>query len=641
MSSTDRPEIPRRRALLQALAGLAVPAAVPLPGVAAVTGNAAVTSWASLSDPTTYAQAFAARFTQALPNPLDGVGANGVNAFYRTDPIGPVRFNIQIHQVRQDVLGVPGKATTVWGYKNWETAQATYPGRSFEVRRNVPTLVSWQNNLRTPAGPLPHILPVDQSITIQTPTTGVPVVVHHHGGDTAPEFDGGPDQWHTPVRRQVGPGIGDAATDPYAPATLYQYTNAQEASLHWYHDHAEGLTRINVHAGLAGLYVVRDGNEDYLTYLANTIPRPPYEVGLVLQDRCFDAVGNLVYAADPADYPAPASLPSNQPTHMPEMFGDVIVVNGKAWPNLRVEPRPYRLRLLNGSDSRFYTLSFGAAAVYQIGTDLGLLNRGVPLRTVTIAPGERVDLVVDFGTAPGASIVVGNSAATPFPGGVAPTGGATVVMRIQVNLPLNAAVPRTAANLLPQLPLRVLAETPPLPSASARLAAMSPAPTVRRVLLGEGTDQYGRITPLLGVYRPNNPGANRGTLSFADPATERPTVGSTEVWEFWNVSPDAHPVHMHLVQFQVIDRRSFSAPPPQATTMSNGWTGVRLVGPTSWTAAAVPAPAHEAGWKDTVVCPPGQVTRVLVTFNRRGRYVYHCHILSHEEHDMMRWYEVI
>jgi hypothetical protein len=118
MSSTDRPEIPRRRALLQALAGLAVPAAVPLPGVAAVTGNAAVTSWASLSDPTTYAQAFAARFTQALPNPLDGVGANGVNAFYRTDPIGPVRFNIQIHQVRQDVLGVPGKATTVWGYKN-------------------------------------------------------------------------------------------------------------------------------------------------------------------------------------------------------------------------------------------------------------------------------------------------------------------------------------------------------------------------------------------------------------------------------------------------------------------------------------------------------------------------------------------
>lgn len=136
----------------------------------------------------------AARFSQALSNPLDGVGANGVNAFYRTDPIGPVRFNIQIHQVRQDVLGVPGKATTVWGDKNWETAQATYPGRTFQVRRNVPTLVSWQNNLRTPAGPLPHILPVDQSITLQTPTTGVPVVVHHHGGDTAPEFDGGPDQ---------------------------------------------------------------------------------------------------------------------------------------------------------------------------------------------------------------------------------------------------------------------------------------------------------------------------------------------------------------------------------------------------------------------------------------------------------------
>ena len=224
---------------------------------------------------------------------------------------------------------------------------------------------------------------------------------------------------------------------------------------------------------------------------------------------------------------------------------------------------------------------------------------------------------------------------------MAPTGGATVVLRIQVNLPLNTAVPRTAAHLLPQRPLRVLAETPPLPSAGARLAAMPVAPRVRRILLGEGTDQYGRITPLLGVYHPTNAGANRGTLSFADPATERPSVGSTEVWELWNVSPDAHPVHMHLVQFQVIDRRAFSAPPPQATTMSNGWTGVRLAGPTSLTAAAVPALAHEAGWKDTVVCPPGQVTRVLVSFNRRGRCVDHCHILSHEEHDMMRWYEVI
>ena len=224
---------------------------------------------------------------------------------------------------------------------------------------------------------------------------------------------------------------------------------------------------------------------------------------------------------------------------------------------------------------------------------------------------------------------------------MAPTGGATVVLRIQVNLALNTAVPRTAAHLLPQRPLRVLAETPPLPSAGARLAAMPVAPRVRRILLGEGTDQYGRFTPLLGVYHPTNAGANRGTLSFADPATERPSVGSTEVWELWNVSPDAHPVHMHLVQFQVIDRRAFSAPPPQATTMSNGWTGVRLAGPTSLTAAAVPALAHEAGWKDTVVCPPGQVTRVLVSFNRRGRCVDHCHILSHEEHDMMRWYEVI
>jgi spore coat protein A len=144
--------------------------------------------------------------------------------------------------------------------------------------------------------------------------------------------------------------------------------------------------------------------------------------------------------------------------------------------------------------------------------------------------------------------------------------------------------------------------------------------------------------PLLGTYDPTG-AANRGTLSFDEPATETPALGSTEVWEFWNTTVDSHPVHMHLVQFRVVDRQVFTGT-VNATTMTNGWTGVQLAPGARLSRRAVPAPATEQGWKDTVVCPPGQVTRVVATFKRPGKYVYHCHILSHEEHDMMRWFVV-
>lgn len=637
----------RRRRLLQSFAGAALPALGGLAGRAAhaaVQGNANPASWAVNSDPAVYAQAYSRRFKNEFFNPLSLDPCNNLpSAVYRPDSGFGTRYSIATAQTQVDVLGLPKKLTTVWGYQNYETAP-TFPGRTFEVQRGTAVTVSWKNNLVNAQGPLPHILPVDQSITMQSPTTGVPLAAHHHGGATAFEFDGGPDQWSTPVRRQVGPGITAANKDPNTPAIRYQYLNTQEASMHWYHDHAESITRINVQAGLAGLYVIRDTNERWLQDLLFTLPKRQYELGLLLQDRNFDANGKLSYSANPADYPDPqaaANLPANTPTHMPEMFGDVIVVNGKAWPNLQVEPRPYRVRLLNGSDSRFYTLNFGVAPVYQIGTDLGLLNKGVQRADVTIAPGERLDLVVDFSNAKKQRIVVTNSAATPFPGGQAPVGGATQVMRIEVKLKLNAQVPLTSPGLLPHVSLRRTLDTPPLPKASQKIAAMGTPPRTRRILLAEGTDQFGRITPLLGTYDPANPAANLGTLSFHDPATERPGLNTQEVWEFWNASVDAHPVHVHLVQFQVLDRREFAPATLQAITMSNGWTGARLNGGVSWTGAAQAAPAFEDGWKDTVVCPPNAVTRVLMKFDQRGKYVYHCHILSHEEHDMMRWFEVV
>jgi spore coat protein A len=726
------------------------------------TTGAMMSVWSDVSDPGIWTRAWNNRFKNQMPNALDP-NLLGVGFIYRGD-IDPQTnlpsntYTIHAGQTDWDILGI-GVKTKVWGYGNYETGQVTFPGRTLVVQRGTPIKVNWENNLVGTDGvtPLPHLLPIDQTIMEEAfgidgskAINGVPIAIHHHGGDTAFEFDGGPDQWFVPKRQQIGPGVYDTPsydpvtgtlihdknTDAVSEQLNYTYDNNQEASMHWYHDHGEGVTRINAYAGLAGLYVVRDANEKVLTDLTavpagtiakNKIPSGPYEVPLVIQDRAFAADGSMSYGADPGFYPIPlptvnpngaatAELPSpgwegignsalvgtdnpiapfgywvdrSNPTHFPEMFADVINVNGVAWPQLKVEPREYRLRLLNGSDSRVYNLSFGGLQFWQVGTDLGFLNKPVPLRSVVIAPGERIDVVVNFADSQTRTIagkkvrqiVVTNNAATPYPFGAPVTVGPNTIMQFDVSLPLNAAVPRTkldsAANL------RGLAPVGTLPALQTpRLAAATvPAGTkVRRILLGEGADQYGRITPLMGTYDPADPyvpgdlagpSTNKGTQLFHDQATETVTLKrdaagqplpTTEVWEFWNATVDSHPIHMHLVQFRVLNRQGFipsgAANDPvlgplqvEATTQSNGWSGIRLI--PAWNQLVTnalqatpanpvltPAPAGEQGWKDTVLAPPGQVTRVLATFTRPGKYVYHCHILSHEERDMMRWFEV-
>jgi spore coat protein A len=636
-----------------------------MPGLArALTGPAQSTgTWNALSDANIWTQAWANRFTNQLPNPLDPA-LLGIGFIYRPDALNPATptaaansYTITAGQTNWNVLGIPGVQTPVWGYGNWEGGSAipvTFPGRSFVVNRNAPIQVNWINNLVDANGnALPHLLPIDQTLPLANIATGVPIAVHHHGGDTAAEFDGGPDQWQTPKRVESGPavitgGVGANATS--AGSMGYTYDNVEEASMTWYHDHAEGVTRLNAYAGLAGLYVVRDANEAALI-AANSIPSGDKELALVLQDRSFAADGSMAFSADPAQYPVPLAgpmaLPAGNPTHMPEMFGDIITVNGVAWPNYDVEPAQYRVRLLNGSDARFYTLTFGTAGVWQIGTDMGFLNRPVPVMNVTIGPGERIDLVVDFAALNGTAVVVTNSAPTPFPAGapVAVGSGPDVVMRFNVVKPaatITTVTPRgrtrvvkaPTANIARTRALRGLdAATPVLPAATVPAGA-----TVRRILLGEGMDEYGRITPMLGTYDPTGVN-NLGTLNFNDPATETPALGSTEVWEFWNTTVDSHPVHIHLVKFRVLNRQAFTGL-LTPTVMANNWQGVQLSGATLTGRRATPAPATEQGWKDTVVCPPGMVTRVVMNFNRPGKYVYHCHILSHEEHDMMRWFVV-
>jgi len=690
--------------------GLSVWADSMLPGrVAAQTLGGSTTSWAGATPPDLLAKVWNARFTNAVAWALDPTGTVAGGFLMKPDAGTTSVFTVAAGQTTWPVLaplgntlGIP--ATTVWGYDNAGQG-VTFPGRTFVVQRGTPVTVNWYNNLVDPLSgkELPHLLGVDQTISMQTgvdatglsaPINGVPIAVHHHGGGTAIEFDGGPDQWITPKRKQLGPGIVTAnkgATD----GLKYTYGNTEEASMHWYHDHAEGITRINSYAGLAGLYILRDANETALVKL-NLLPTGQQEVPLVLADKVFQANGNLAYTGDipafngwntiagtgappfpatrrlPGFFPIPvdpvsglavidpatgnppidpatglywpagpvgaydpnnpaSTVAGGQATHVPEMFGDVICVNGSAWPNLKVEPRQYRLRLLNGSDSRVYNLKFGTLPILQIGTDQGLLNAPVQLTAITIFPGERKDIVLDFTkVVAGTRIVVTNDAPFPYPGGQAtlPADPWATVMQIEVSKPLDLSVNK-AAKLTPTTVLRGRAAgTALLPV----LLAPPAGAVVRKILLGEGCDEYGRIMPLLGTVAD-------GTKAFHDPADIAPKLGSTEVWEFWNTTVDAHPIHMHLVRFRIVNRQAFTGT-VQAKAMANGWTGVSFTAPPKLVGTATAAPSTEQGWKDTVVCPPGTVTRIVATFDKPGTYVYHCHILGHEEHDMMRWFKV-
>ncbi|HXV14239.1 MAG TPA: multicopper oxidase domain-containing protein, partial [Candidatus Krumholzibacteria bacterium] len=335
----------------------------------------------------------------------------------------------------------------------------------------------------------------------------------------------------------------------------------------------------------------------------------------------FTADGQLFYPS------APAMPGQPDPSHLPEFFGDFILVNSAPWPILDVEPRQYRFRMLNGSDSRFYELwlqektgndavpiKAALPSMYQIGTDTGLLNAPVALTRFVIGTGERADMVFDFSdpTLWGKTFILRNSGKTPFPKGSAVNPvTAGQVMAFRISKPLDTTT--YPATTLPAN-LRPLHGPVGMPVANA---------DTRELILFEGTDEYGRLQAKLGTLD--------GALAWQAPITENPMVNDTEVWEIYNTTADAHPIHLHLVSFRIVDRQRFKADvDPVTGRVSN----VRLVG-----RPMVP-PAREDGWKDTAVMFPGEVTRVVATFDREGLYVWHCHILSHEDHEMMRPYYV-
>jgi len=493
-------------------------------------------------------------FVDALPRLSIAQPATGA-------PGGAAHYEIEIVELQQQLhRDLP--PTRVWGYGG------SFPGPTIEARTGAPVSVVWRNNLRVFETQQPrttHVLAVDTCLHGPDMNGSVPLTVTHlHGGHVGADSDGYPES--------AFPSGGESPT--------YAYPNIQQAGTLWYHDHAIGITRLNVYMGLAGFYLLRDDAEDALN-----LPRGEYEIPLAIQDRSFNPDGSLKYPE----------------MWMDHVFGDFIVVNGKVWPYLNVNRGKYRFRLVNGSGSRAYRLSLSnAAAFWQIGTDLGLLPAPVPLTQLTITPGERADIIIDFAPyAPGTAIVLTNDAPAPFPSGD-PAFAVPDVMKFVV---------QAAAG-----------DTDPIPSTLApyELIPESEAIIERPMILRQGMTNPNCPDHMGGMWMIND-------LKWDD-ITEFPRIGTTEIWSWINRSGTTHPMHMHLVGFQVLDRQAFQVVNDVVVP----------VGP------RIPPAANELGWKDTVQSPPNQITRVIARFeNFAGLFPYHCHILEHEDHEMMRQFEVL
>ncbi len=559
--------------------------------------------------------------------------------------------------------------TAVWGYGGQARDALTgkplgfilnSPGPSFEAIRGRPTIVKWINEIDTP-----HLFVVDPTLHWADPTnpnpgtmrmwdifpttvpgifensmtdatlnaqTPVPLVTHLHGGEVSSLFDGHPDAWMTYNGLQ-----GTAYNSLYptdSNAAVYYYPNDQPATTLWYHDHGLGITRLNVMSGLAGFYLLRD-NADVL---GHNLDAQTYEMPLVIQDRIFQADGSFYFPTDEAPNP------DVHPYWSPEFFGDTIMVNGLVWPNMDVNQGIYRFRLLDGSNARFYTLTFedqttgNLLPFTQIGTDGGYIKSPVTMTSLTIAPGERADVLVDFsGLAAGTKVIVKNSAVTPFPDGEDAPNPDTVGQIMQFTV--TAKTGKTNLKLPQTLNNDLSGTWPTLPS-----------PDNTRILtLTEVMSEDGPLAALLNGQ------------PWSGDISETPKEGSTEEWVIINLTGDTHPIHLHLVQFQLVSRQAIDADayaedwydlnggmPPYDFTPEELPIGDYVTGPVMGPAA------NEYAWKDTIQMNPGEVTTIRISFapidgtpsysfdpTVGPGYVWHCHILDHEDNEMMRPYMVV
>lgn len=484
-------------------------------------------------------------FVDLLPLP-SSMKSSGM----RPDPDHPGKtipyYRVAMEEIHQKVhRDLP--PTRMWGFNG------TSPGPIFETRSGQGLMIEWVNRL-----PTTHFLPIDHTLHgAELDKPEVRCVIHLHGGKTPPASDGYPEDW-------VVPGE----------SLLYHYPNRQDAALLFYHDHTMGINRLNIYAGLEGLFVIRDDAEDALN-----LPKGKYEIPLMLYDRFLRSDGQIEY---------PVSGDPKSPW-VPEVYSNVILANGKLAPYLEVEPRRYRFRVMNGSNARFFRLSFGGLLEMNvIGGDQGLLPAPVKTKRVLVSPAERTDIVFDFSAHVGERIVLKSDSFD--------------IMEFRVA----ATAAKDDSSLPPQL--RTIEQIPE-----------SRAVKTRRLTLDETMDKV-----------QNSMGMLLNNTAWHMPVTEKPVINTTEIWEFVNLTEDTHPIHLHLVKFKVLDRRSFDVFQFQDK------------GEMRYTARAIPPGPEEAGWKDTVSCEKGQVTRIIVPFEGyTGRYVWHCHLLEHEDNEMMRPFEVV
>jgi spore coat protein A len=609
-------------------------------------------------------------------------------------------YEISMKQFPQQVLPAPLPATTLWGYGAVAAESKrglllhNAPSLTIEAKVQRPVRVKWINDLVDESGNYrPHLLPVDQTLHWANPPGGdagrdtrpdftnqptpgaytgpVPICTHVHGAvGVGDESDGYAEAWYLPDAGNIPTGYATEGTwyNFFADKALanhgaawgpgyatFQYPNENRASTIWYHDHTLGMTRLNVYAGPAGFYIIRGGPDGdgavidsrfgTTAILPGPAPKandkfPPnktyYEIPIAIQDRSFNADGSLFYPDTRAFFDGITGpyIPDTDisPLWNPEFFGNMMMINGNTWPFQTVEQRRYRLRLLNGCQSRFLILDFNqipGVEVWAIGNEGGFLSAPVNLTATNgnrllMGLAERADIIVDFTNVPVGNYVLGNVGPDePFGGGVpgsdfpvADPASTGQVMEFRV-VPSPAPDPTTPPQFL------VLPAITPLP----------PATVTRPLALLEEMSAFFADAPaetLLGTVA-GDPNVAPGVWAkrlWVEPVTENPAVGATEVWEFYNATGDGHPMHVHEVVFEVLNR--------QDIFVNEDTQEVQVV------PGSVPVPPEpwETGFKDTVIAYPGQVTRIRAQFNTPGQFVWHCHIVEHEDNEMMRPFRI-
>jgi spore coat protein A len=577
-----------------------------------------------------------------------------------------------------EVWGYGGEAMDAVTGENLGFVRTT-PGPTFEAIRGVPIQVKWENELVDSDGkPLQYMYPVDPTIhwanpnnidmdaameqtiqglappfppgyngypyTIPGTTTvtnpngwnaqsPVPIVTHLHGGQVPSAYDGGPEQWFTPDGIHGKDYQTASATDPNA--AIYYYPNAQEPTALWYHDHALGLTRLNVFSGLAGFYVIHDPADS----LAPLLPSGQYEMPLIIQDRTFLTNGSMYYPPDgyyPDYMPPPFNYTKDNPYSLIAFVGNTNVVNGKVWPNMNVHQGQYRFRILDASNARFYNITFSNGMPFTlIGSDGGYLKSAVNVTSVLFSPAERVDILVDFSNMkPGEKVVMENSALWNISSPKYPNQPETIGKIMQFTVTSDKGF--TPQELPSQLN----------PTLSGNDFPTLPAPSKTRILtLGEDIS----VSPAfpMNLYLDGQ--------KWAAPASETPEVGATEDWVLVNTF-DSHNIHLHLAQFQIVSRQNYNLTaywrdwialngnpfPLNHTTVNVPSLTPYLIGD-----PILPGPSDQS-WKDTVIVYGRQITTIRVRFAQQDGspfpfdategpgYVWHCHILEHEDNEMMR-----